>query len=193
MATERFRKQFMQDTSLYSPEHLTLEHDNRFGAPAKYPPGTKFGSRQECHAAGVHTRTFAGIAGTPTLGAYSIVVSSGYEDDYDEGDFLIYTGTGGQPNSFGGGGGRQIEDQTFDHSDNAALKKSVETQRPVRVIRGPNPNSEYAPSQGYRYDGLYIVEKAYLAKGKRKFAVCRYELRRLPGQLPVIDNGIRIV
>lgn len=38
-------------------------------------------------------------------------------------------------------------------------QRSVETQNPVRVIRGFKLKSQYAPREGYRYDGLYTVEK----------------------------------
>jgi hypothetical protein len=36
---------------------------------------------------------------------------------------------------------------------------SVSSKKPVRVVRGWNGNSKWAPAHGYRYDGLYIVEK----------------------------------
>jgi len=44
--------------------------------------------REECASAGVHALNFAGIHGTKDLGAFSICLSGGYEDDKDEGDFL---------------------------------------------------------------------------------------------------------
>lgn len=39
------------------------------------------------------------------------------------------------------------------------LQMSSQTKKPVRVIRGYKLHSEYAPVEGYRYDGLYTVEK----------------------------------
>jgi putative restriction endonuclease len=36
---------------------------------------------------------------------------------------------------------------------------------PVRVIRGRNPGSIYAPPGGFRYDGLYYVEEYWQARG----------------------------
>ena len=50
-------------------------------------------------------------------------------------------------------------DQSFDHKLNKTLKASVKTKNPVRVIRGFKLPSVYAPEEGYRYDGLYRVEK----------------------------------
>ncbi|KAI0661898.1 hypothetical protein C8Q70DRAFT_961143 [Cubamyces menziesii] len=40
-----------------------------------------------------------------------------------------------------------------------SLKVSAYTKKPVRVIRGYKSSSDFAPAQGYRYDGLYVVEK----------------------------------
>jgi len=44
-------------------------------------------NRKECSEAGVHPQHTAGIAGSKD-GAYSICISSGYEDDKDEGDYM---------------------------------------------------------------------------------------------------------
>uniref|UniRef100_A0A8H7XRI5 YDG domain-containing protein n=1 Tax=Psilocybe cubensis TaxID=181762 RepID=A0A8H7XRI5_PSICU len=142
---ERLRRQFMES----QPDWFPTQQDPRFGPPAKYPIFHTFRNRIECSKAGIHAPTVAGIAGTVKDGAFSICVSGGYRDDKDEGDFIIYTGTGGQgDNNFGTGNGKQVEDQSFTHPDNAALLRSFETKRPVRVVRGFKPNSVYAPAQG---------------------------------------------
>lgn len=44
--------------------------------------------RADCAAKGVHRAPVAGISGSATDGAYSICVSSAYEDDKDNGDTL---------------------------------------------------------------------------------------------------------
>ncbi|KAF8803989.1 SRA-YDG [Phlegmacium glaucopus] len=173
----------MANTTFYNPD--LVEADPKFGHIAGYPVGSSFKSRKDCSAAGVHAPNYAGIAGNRTYGAYSICMSGGYEDDQDKGETFIYTGTGDHQSRFIGVGNHQVEDQSFEHKDNYALKKSSETGRPVRVIRGRNAKSNYAPLEGYRYDGLYRVEKAYLAKGKSGYIVCKYELRRVPGQPPL--------
>ncbi|RDB21933.1 E3 ubiquitin-protein ligase UHRF1 [Hypsizygus marmoreus] len=182
---ERLRARLMQDTNLY-PAGMPPPTDPKFRSIPGIPVGTVLRDRKECSKVGLHGPPVAGIWGTPELGAFSIVASGGYEDDRDEGEVLIYTGTGGQIDSYKGNN-VQTKDQTFNHQDNMALKKSVETRRPVRVIRGHTYNSKYAPREGYRYDGDYIVVRAYLAPGKSGFKVCKYELRRVPkpGQLPI--------
>ncbi|KAF8966118.1 PUA-like domain-containing protein [Flammula alnicola] len=184
--TERLRKLMMADETLYNKELTSLEVSPRFGEISGNPVGTTYYNRKECCSKGVHAQTVAGISGSEKNGAYSICVSRGYVDDEDKGEFITYTGTGGQTNSHSGG--RQVADQTFEHPDNFALKKSAETKRPVRVVRGPNPKSKYAPARGYRYDGLYIVENAYMGKGKDGFLICQYTLRRKSGLPPLPLN-----
>ena len=72
---------------------------------------------------------------------------------------------------------------------NAALHKSSETGHPVRVVRGYKLDSRWAPlgveyggEINYRYDGLYRVEKAWLAAGLEGYKVWKFALKRLPGQ-----------
>lgn len=59
---------------------------------------------------------------------------------------------------------------------NRTLKASVDTGNPVRVIRGFKLKSVYAPSTGYRYDGLYHVTKAWMEDGLEGYKVCKYAL-----------------
>jgi len=167
----------MADESLYDPNYV--EADGRFGPVEGVKVLDKFENRQECCRKGVHRQVQAGISGSSKDGAYSICVSGGYEDDEDFGDKIIYTGTGGQRESWGHGS--QVKDQDFEHPDNAALFRSQETGMVVRVVRGRS-KSPYSPEKGLRYDGLYIVTNAYREKGKSGFLICRYELQRKPGQ-----------
>lgn len=46
--------------------------------------------------AGIHRPQVSGIHGRKEEGAYSIVLSGGYEDDKDDGDTFFYTGSGGR-------------------------------------------------------------------------------------------------
>ncbi|KAH6902583.1 PUA-like domain-containing protein [Coprinopsis sp. MPI-PUGE-AT-0042] len=188
MAMERMRRQIMAESPYFQgeAERRGPSESNPTGKAGKasVPVGTVYASRKACSEAGVHGPTFAGIHGSIRHGAYSIVMSGGYEDDQDDGDFIIYTGTGGQSDTFGERS-QQVGDQSFSHKDNAALKLNTENGQPVRVVRGPNVHSKYAPEVGYRYDGLYKVEKACLAKGVSGRVICRYELRRIANQPPI--------
>ncbi|GLB42835.1 putative SAD/SRA domain containing protein [Lyophyllum shimeji] len=186
MAFERMRARLAQDEALY-PTNLPSQTDRRFGTRG-IAVGTVFRDRQELLDLGHHGRRTAGIYGSVDLGAFSVVVSGGYADDRDEGEFIEYTGAGGQDGSGFSGSGIQVEDQDFQHSDNRAMQKSVETKRPIRVFRGPKASPKYAPDAGYRFDGMYIVEKAFYDKGVHGYRVCKFHLRRVPGQPALIKN-----
>jgi putative restriction endonuclease len=110
----------------------------------------------------------AGIWGAQE-GAYSIVLSGGYEDDIDDLNYILYTGQGGQDAS----GGKQIADQEFTKG-NKGLQLSHQYRLPVRVIRGHQVSN--GPESGYRYDGLYYVENYERVIGKRGFYICRFHL-----------------
>jgi putative restriction endonuclease len=82
--------------------------------------GATFADREALRAAGVHRQNQAGIAGTGEIGAESIVLNEGYEDDEDHGDWMVYTGQGGRdPNT-----GRQIADQQLTRG-NLVLRKAI--------------------------------------------------------------------
>ena len=139
--------------------------------------------------------TVAGISGNPQDGAWSIALSGGYPDDVDLGVAFTYTGCGGRDlkgtkqNPKNLRTAAQTSHQTFDWPLNAAIKRSAETKKPVRVIRGFKLPSPYAPAEGYRYDGLYVVEKAWMGKGLTKgLNVCRYAFRRMDGQPPLLER-----
>jgi putative restriction endonuclease len=80
-----------------------------FGHISGHPVGSRFENRAELAEAGVHRHLQAGISGSASKGADSIVLSGGYEDDQDFDDLIIYTGYGGRdPDT-----GRQVSDQPF--------------------------------------------------------------------------------
>jgi putative restriction endonuclease len=121
----------------------------------------------------------AGISGSKSEGADSIVLSGGYEDDVDLGDTIVYTGHGGQDPVTR----RQVADQKLERG-NLALARSATQGLPIRVVRGPDPASPFAPESGYRYDGLYRVEDFWSETGKSGFRVCRFRLVGLEFALP---------
>ena len=100
----------------------------------------------------------------PSVGCYSIILNNDNGASSDEGDLSLFAGSGGRrrgqnrtaPQSF---------DQDFDNLTNAALKLNCETGQPVRVVRGPKLQGGHGTADtggGFRYDGLYLVEKAEL-------------------------------
>jgi putative restriction endonuclease len=146
-----------------------------FGEIAGHPESTTYINRTDAKDAGVHQVTQQGISGNRTIGANSIVVNGGYEDDLDVGDEIIYTGAGGNDPTTQ----KQIADQTFEQLGNAALVVSEENGLPVRVIRGNRGDPAHSPKAGLRYDGLYRVESHWYETGKSGFRVCRYRLLKL--------------
>ena len=132
----------------------------------------------------MHGPTMAGISGSQSEGADSIVLSGGYEDDEDLGDEVVYTGHGGRDAE----SGKQVAHQQLTRGNLALAHSSIEGL-PVRVVRGANLDSPYAPSSGYRYDGLYLVDDFWQELGRSGFRVWRYRLIKLPS-IPVrIDTA----
>ena len=140
-----------------------------FGELENIKVGQIFKDRDELSKARVHGPTMSGIWGRESEGACSIVLSGGYEDDIDDLSYILYTGQGGQDKP----GGKQVADQEFVRG-NKALVLSQKYNLPVRVTRGHQiPNG---PIKGYRYDGLYYVNKFERIKGKGGFYICRFYL-----------------
>jgi putative restriction endonuclease len=146
-----------------------------FGHIEGHPEGSRFESRAELSEAGVHRPLIAGISGSERDSADSIVLSGGYEDDEDLGDEIVYTGHGGRDAE----SGRQVAHQRLARG-NLALAHTSTEGLPVRVIRGASLDSVYAPRNGYRYDGLYLVDDYWQAEGSSGFRVWRYRLIKLP-------------
>lgn len=143
-----------------------------FGDIEGITEGQHFNGRKEMMPNSFHRSWGRGIDGNGKTGASAIVLSGGYEDDEDLDDAIIYTGAGGNdPNT-----GRQIEDQSWENTGNAALLKSMNEGLPVRVIRGFNHNSPLSPKSGYTYAGLYSVVDAWEARGSSGFKICRFKL-----------------
>lgn len=141
----------------------------QFGEIEGCVAGTEFSSRAELSASGIHRPTQAGISGSETEGADSIVVSGGYEDDEDYGDYLIYGGQAGfDPNT------RQQNDDAELNRGNLALVVSYNKGLPVRVSRGLG-----SKQHTYRYDGLYLVERWWVDRGKSGYRIYRFALRKI--------------
>lgn len=170
----------------------------QFGAIPGVEVGTWWETRAECSTDAIHAPFVAGISGDARLGAYSVALSGGYDDDVDLGYAFTYTGSGGRdlkgtklaPKNLRTA--PQSCDQTFDNPMNMSLKVSSQTKKPVRVIRGYKLPSIYAPKSGYRYDGLYIVEKAWSEAGlnPKGYKVVKFAFKRLPNQPPLPERSL---
>lgn len=156
-----------------------------FGEYPGAPYGTTWKNRTECFDAGVHRQLEPGIHGVKGQGAFSIVVSGQYKDDKDNGDTILYTGSGGHI-QYGDGMREQVRDQKWTDPGNEALRRSSITGKPVRVIRGYELESKFAPWEGFRYDGLYVCKRAWKEKNRDGYYdICRFTMERIPGQPPL--------
>ncbi|KAL3529057.1 hypothetical protein ACH5RR_008379 [Cinchona calisaya] len=137
--------------------------------------GQCFANRHKSRQWGVHRPLVCGISGQSNVGAQSVVLSGGYVDDEDHGEWFLYTGSGGRDLS---GNKRTNKDQSFDQefkNFNEALRVSCKKGYPVRVIRShKEKRSSYAPERELRYDGIYRIEKCWRKVGQQGFKVCRY-------------------
>ncbi|KAL4236714.1 ubiquitin-like with PHD and RING finger domains 2 [Mactra antiquata] len=172
----------------------TVVPANHFGPIPGVEVGTMWKYRVQVSEAGVHRPHVAGIAGRENEGAYSIVLSGGYEDDTDNGDSFFYTGSGGRDLSGNKRTAEQSCDQTLTRMNkalarncnapidakNGATSKDWRAGKPVRVVRNCklSKHSDYAPEEGNRYDGIYKIVKYWPQKGQSGFLVWRYLMQR---------------
>ncbi|XP_050378288.1 YDG domain-containing protein At5g47150-like [Argentina anserina] len=138
--------------------------------------GDKFRYRVELTIVGLHRQTEGGIDytyfGRESL-ATSVVASGGYADDMHDLNSLTYTGHGGSVMHHNLPGHQELK------RGNLALKNSIETKNPVRVIYG---SDSLGGSKNYVYVGLYSVEKFWKEMGGHGKFVYKFQLNRIPGQ-----------
>ncbi|KFM73683.1 E3 ubiquitin-protein ligase UHRF1, partial [Stegodyphus mimosarum] len=174
-------------------KECTIVPPNHFGPIPGVEVGTMWKFRVQVSESGVHRPHVAGIHGRESDGAYSIVLSGGYEDDLDDGEEFKYTGSGGRDLSGNKRCAEQSCDQTLTRMNKAlaincnaplskdgAESKKWKDGKPVRVVRNckGRKHSKYSPEEGNRYDGIYKVVKYWPEKGKSGYLVWRYLLRR---------------
>lgn len=124
-----------------------------------------FASRKSLFASGVHRNiAYAICANAGTHLAESILISE-VRAGIDFGDVVYFEGDGGAPDARG----QSTTDQVMEGA-NGRLAANVDAQVPVRVVR--------ATTNGYRYDGLFRVESAWIEPGRAQHLVCRFRLTR---------------
>lgn len=90
--------------------------------------------------------------------------------DSDLGDVLYYSGSGSSMNT----------DPVNPNLTRGvkALRYSMSVKRPIRVIRSSAGKGAFAPSYGYRYDGLYTIECEDLERNRLGGVYLRFKLSR---------------
>jgi E3 ubiquitin-protein ligase UHRF1 len=163
-----------------------------YGLVDGVPVGTVFGAgdwqregRKEMTDTGFHVPMVQPEFLEPNGGCYALILNNDNGSSRDEGETVWYAGSGGRHR-----GQNRTAKQSF-HQDwsntvNSALKLTCEKRLPVRVIRGPKLSSKFKPAEGgYRYDGLYNVEKAFMEVNSDRLKVCMFQLVRHQGQPPL--------
>ena len=140
----------------------------------EFKEGKVFINRKEILQKGLHNNAVFGISQNQGIST-AVVLSGGYVDETDDrGNEVIYIGQGGRDEKTG----RQISNQTFENVFNKSLVFNCNWNIPVRVFRGSNLNSDYAPKNGYRYDGKYLINDFWYSQGQDGFKICNFKLVR---------------
>ena len=130
---------------------------------------------------GAHGSIMSGIAGSERLGAFSVVVSAGYEGmDEDYGNKVHYSAPSSHNNT-------HPTDAIITHQAKA-MQRSQFIGRSVRLFRTAGGSSAHAPSRGIRYDGLYSLARESLKHNQNRGAYLRFTLTRDHNQ-PDIDTS----
>ncbi len=97
--------------------------------------------------------------------------------DKDQGDILYYSGSKSHDN----------EDplNPILTTSTRSLQTSKRQNRSVRVIRAAGGNGHYAPSVGFRYDGLYKILEEDRPKNHKGGCYVRFKLVRNSGQADI--------
>ena len=105
-------------------------------------------------------------------------MSGDYDDiDSDKGDELIYSMSGARESTF-----NKID---LSNGSVAALRRSLETHKPVRVLRTENAKWAGRPEAGIRYDGLYEVVQMLEQRNSKGGVYAAFKLTRLGNQPPI--------
>jgi hypothetical protein len=163
-------------SNILNPQYRTQKRNSKIHGHNNIRVGQWFPSQLSALFHGAHGSSQGGIHGDQSTGAYSIVISGKYEDlDQDRGDTVYYSGSGSHENT----DPRNIPDTT---AGTQALSVSLSQQRDVRVLRAAARRSRYAPSHGYRYDGLYRVVAALTPLNSLGGMYEQFKLVRVEGQ-----------
>lgn len=127
---------------------------------------------------GAHGEIQGGIHGQAGKGAYSVVISGGAYKDIDKGDEVEYCGTAGANGVLSPATKLMMEAFNF--------------QNPLRLLRSSKSvkSGVYRPSEGIRYDGLYLVVETHLLDPEK--AMYRFSLRRSGNQPPIRYQGVEV-
>ena len=173
---------------------------NHFGPIPGIEVGMAWKFRKQISEEGLHRPLVAGIAGTKKLVCPSLILSGGYEDDEDHGDWFTYTGAGGRDLT----GNKRTAEQSFDQKldrSNAAIARNCKARfdnknsgdagdnwregKPIRVLRNYKAakHSEFAPEEGNRFCKAFMLVIIPGCHHAQNSPVCYVMLLNFPGMM----------
>uniref|UniRef100_A0ACD5TA12 Uncharacterized protein n=3 Tax=Avena sativa TaxID=4498 RepID=A0ACD5TA12_AVESA len=149
-------------------------------------PGVEIGDifyfRMELCIIGLHAPSMGGIdymsakfGNDEDSVAICIVAAGGYENEDDDADTLVYSGSGGNSKNT-----EEMHDQKLERG-NLALERSSHRKNEIRVVRGFKDPARLS-GKIYIYDGLYKIQESWKEKSKFGTNCFKYRLQREPGQ-----------
>ncbi|RZC38251.1 E3 ubiquitin-protein ligase UHRF1 [Asbolus verrucosus] len=160
----------------------TIVPKNHYGPVPGVEVGTCWKFRVQVSEVGIHRPHVAGIHGRETDGAYSLVLSGGYEDDIDYGEEFYYTGSGGRDLS----GNKRVSGQSCDQ------KLTRMNKYKSRICFDDFYNFEHfralALNCNVKFNDVTGGEATDWRKGKPVRVVRNYKLRKHSKYAPVVGN-----
>ncbi|KAG8085974.1 hypothetical protein GUJ93_ZPchr0010g9974 [Zizania palustris] len=154
----------------------------RVGAVPGVEIGDIFYFRMELCVIGLHAPSMGGIDymsakfGTDEDSvAICIVAAGGYENEDEDTDTLVYSGSGGNSKN-----SEERHDQKLERG-NLALERSLHRKNEIRVVRGFK-DPFCLTGKIYIYDGLYKIQESWKERTKSGINCFKYKLLREPGQ-----------
>ncbi|KAL9538175.1 hypothetical protein MBANPS3_011135 [Mucor bainieri] len=169
---------------------------------------------------GVHRSSVMRVAGNGRVGAVSIALTYGVIEDPDDGDEFICSGVGGFPRHKSVFSNAELDSQELTRS-NLYLALTCNTpvdpvrggralnwrkSQPIRVCRSSVLKAlhpEFAPAEGFRYDGIYKVVRYWPYKEPATgHIIWKYLLKRDDPEMPpwssegrrmISRRGVRMV
>ncbi|XP_047095339.1 histone-lysine N-methyltransferase, H3 lysine-9 specific SUVH1-like [Lolium rigidum] len=145
-------------------------------------PGVEIGDifyfRMELCIIGLHAQSMCGIdyiGNVEDSVAICIVAAGGYENQDDDTETLVYSGSGGNSKNT-----EERHDQKLERG-NLALERSVHRKNEIRVVRGFK-DPACVSGKIYIYDGLYKIQESWKERTKFGINCFKYRLQREPGQ-----------
>ncbi|XP_006644882.1 histone-lysine N-methyltransferase, H3 lysine-9 specific SUVH1-like [Oryza brachyantha] len=162
--------------------NLRANTGKRIGAIPGVEVGDIFYFRMELCIIGLHAPSMGGIdymnakfGDEDDSIAICIVAAGVYENDDDDTDTLVYSGSGGISRN-----SEERHDQKLERG-NLALERSLSRKNVIRVVRGYK-DPACLTGKVYIYDGLYKIHESWKEKTKTGISCFKYKLQREPGQ-----------